>query len=116
MRRSPPVAGPPRAGDVYLVELQGRGHEQRGPRPVIVVQDDDALPLSTRLCVPTSGSAAESPWRIPVRIGEQESLALVEQLRAISTDRLARWIGRVSYGELAEIRAVAARLIGIVPS
>jgi mRNA-degrading endonuclease toxin of MazEF toxin-antitoxin module len=116
MRGSPPVAGPPQAGDVYLIELQGRGHEQRGPRPVIVVQDDDALPLSTRLCVPTSASAAESRWRIPVRIGEQDSLALVEQLRAISNDRLRRRIARISHDELAQIRAAAARLIGIRPS
>jgi mRNA-degrading endonuclease toxin of MazEF toxin-antitoxin module len=48
----------PMAGDIYgNVILLGRGHEQRGERPVVVIQDDDARLLSTRLCVPTSASA-----------------------------------------------------------
>lgn len=110
------VPGLPCAGDVYLVQLRGRGHEQRGQRPVIVVQDDDALLLSTRLCVPTSGSAQRSDWRIPVHVGGRESLALVEQLRAISNERLHNPMGRISNEELAEIRAVAARLLGILLS
>lgn len=110
------MAGPPdapRAGDVYRVALKGDGREQIGARPVVVIQDDDALPLSTRLCAPTSRSADLSSWRVEVEIQGEDTVALVEQLRVISNHRLTKHVGRISYRELAEIRAVAARLIGI---
>lgn len=105
--------GSPRAGEVYRVTLAGEGHEQRGHRPVVVVQDDDALPLSTRLCVPTSTSAESSAWRIPVQVEGEETMALVEQLRAISNHRLERFVGTIGPGALAEIRTVASRLLGV---
>jgi mRNA-degrading endonuclease toxin of MazEF toxin-antitoxin module len=81
---------------------------------VIVVQDDAAIELSTRFCVPTSGSAAPSRWRIEVEFDGEESLALCEQLLTISNERLRpeRFAGTIGYGVLQEIRTVTSALLG----
>lgn len=99
-------------GDVFKINLKGEGHEQKGLRPIIVVQDAEAGLLSTRLCVPTSTSAPPSGWRVPVTVEGEETLALVEQLRVISTERLKQAAGTISLSELAEIRAIAWALLG----
>ncbi len=109
------IEGLPRAGDVYRVVLHGKGHEQRGTRPMIVVQDDDAYVLSTRLCVPTSTSAIPAGWRVRVEVEGEDTLALVEQLSVISNERLERFLGRIPYSQMADIRTAAARLLGIIP-
>lgn len=102
------------AGDAFWLELQGQGQEQKGRRLVIVVQDDDAAMLSTRLCVPTSSSAGPSRWRVPVVLLGRDTSAMVDQLRAISLHRLAVPVDRVGYAELAEIRNAAWSLLGFL--
>lgn len=107
----------PVAGEVYRnIPLRGTGQEQQGQKRVVVVQTDEAAGLSTRLCVPTSASAAPAPWRIEVGVDGEETLALVEQLRAISVSQLTpdRLLGRIGYTDLQAIRTLAARLLGFI--
>lgn len=102
------------AGEAFWLELKGEGQEQRGRRPVIVVQDDAGAPLSTRLCVPTSTNAAPSHWRVRVELEDRETLAMVDQLRVVSLHRLASPAGRISAGELMAIRNAAWSLLGFL--
>ena len=106
------ASGSPEAGEIYRVTLTGHGHEQTGTRPVVVIQVDDADYLSTRLCVPLSTSAPPARWRVPVEVEGQSTLALTEQARAVSTERLKKPIGKVDFGTLSDIRSSVASLIG----
>lgn len=102
------------AGDVVMVDLEGEGTEQRGRRPVIVVQDPDFGFLSVRYCVPTSRSAGPADFRVDVEVAEEPTRALVEQLRALATRRLldGDYLGRLPLSDVLDIRRVAATLLG----
>lgn len=100
-------------GDLYRVHLErGKGSEQHGSRPVIVVQAAGAGGASTRLCVPTSSSATATSWRVQVEVAGQSTVALTEQVRALSVDRLTSPLGRLSSDDL---RDVLARVHDLLP-
>lgn len=101
-------------GEVFWVELaRGRGHEQHGRRPVIVVQSVEAG-LSTVLCVPTSTSAVLSSWRVEVEIEGTSTTALPEQVRALDAGRLTQRAGRISSDELRDVLAQIRSLLPLV--
>jgi len=95
-------------GDVFYVDLPappgGRGHEQTGVKPAIVVQTDQAgNALPTVMIVPLTGqlSAARFPFTIAVDpSGEngltQPAVLLVFRLRAIDRRRIRDRIGRIA--------------------
>lgn len=96
----------PFAGEVYRVARRDTGgHEQRGPRPYVVVQTDAMAFLSTRLCVPTSTVAREADWRVPVQLEGEQTLALCEQVTAVTLGDLDRLVGRITASELHDIAA-----------
>lgn len=100
-------------GDVYTVQLErGRGSEQHGRRPVVVVQAAGFTTGSTLLCVPTSTSARLLSWRVEVEVEGAVTVALTEQVRALSVERLKHPSGRLSSDEL---RDVVARLRQLLP-
>jgi mRNA interferase MazF len=104
----------PGRGEIWLVDLgTGRGHEQSGQRPVLVVSDDgfNAGPAGLVMAVPLTSKVTKSK-QIPahVRVDPPEgglktpSVILCDQLRAVSKDRLGKapW-GSVSPATLAEV-------------
>jgi len=87
-------------GEVYRVRLPTRrGREQAGPRYAVIVQADQLLALSTAIVAPTSRSAAPATFRPEIRIGDEPTRVLVEQLRAVDVERLADLVGRLSAQE-----------------
>jgi mRNA-degrading endonuclease toxin of MazEF toxin-antitoxin module len=101
-------------GSVWDIDLSGaRGHEQRGSRRFIVIQDEDFSALSVVVGVPTSTSAQPSRLHVPVEVEGQETLALCEQVRAIDLGRLGRARGAISYGELLDVRRTVGQIIGL---
>lgn len=101
------------SGDVYwVVAARGRGSEQHGDRPFVVVQREDLAVLSTRLCVPTSRSAQLTSWRVEVEVAQERTIALTEQLRSLSVERLTRPAGRLSSDDL---RDVVMRIRDLLP-
>ena len=100
-----------RRGSVVLLALDpGRGHEQRGLRPAIVVSDPAVVtsrcyPL---LCVvPLTGRPGRGALYPEVLPGEsglaKPSFALVDQLRSVDKRRVVRAFGRVAAMELSRI-------------
>src|SRR5437764_4150084 len=104
----------PVRGEVWMADLEtGRGHEQAGQRPVLVVSDDAfnaglaglvmTVPLTSKL-----GKSKSIPAHIRVDPPEgglkTPSIILCDQLRTISKDRLgnAPW-GTVSATSLTEV-------------
>jgi len=88
----------PARGEIWLADLgTGRGHEQQGPRPVLVVSDDalNAGLSGLVIVVPLTSRVAKSrgiPAHIPVAPPEgglkTPSVILCDQVRTISKDRL----------------------------
>ena len=70
------------------VDLSPRaGHEQRGRRPVIVVSSDAYnLVSSLTLVCPITSNRNEWPWKVPVRAGSIEGMALADQLSSVDLD------------------------------
>jgi mRNA interferase MazF len=114
----------PARGEIWLADLgSGRGHEQAGPRPVLVVSDDafNAGLAGLVMVAPLTSKVAKSR-NIPahIRIDPPEaglktpSVILCDQLRAVSKDRLgkAAW-GSVSAATLADVELVLRVLLGM---
>jgi mRNA interferase MazF len=97
----------PSRGEIWLADFgAGRGHEQAGPRPALVVSDDtfNANPAGLVMVIPLTSKIAKSkniPTHIPVTPSEgglkTPSVILCDQLRTISKDRL----GNAPWGTLA---------------
>jgi mRNA interferase MazF len=114
----------PSRGEIWLADLgTGRGHEQSGQRPVLVVSDDafNAGLAGLVMTAPLSSKVAKSK-NIPahIRVDPPEgglkmpSVVLCDQLRAISKDRLgkAQW-GTVSAATLAAVEKALRVLLGL---
>jgi mRNA interferase MazF len=88
-------------GDIYRVRLpaRGGGHEQHGPRYAVIVQAEALLGLSTAIVAPTSTVAVPATFRPIVRIADDPTRVLVEQLRAVDLQRLGDRVGRLSPAE-----------------
>lgn len=99
-------------GDVFWVELRGRGHEHRGRHPVIVVQAAGTGFESTRLCVPVSTSAAPLSWRVEVEVAGERTVALIEQTRVVDVASMRESAGKISNDDL---RDILARLRDLLP-
>jgi mRNA interferase MazF len=88
-----------------------RGAEQRGVRFGVVVQADELLALSTVLVAPTSRSAPARSFRPVIAVGGTSTRVLVEQMTAVSVERLGESTGRLS---AAEMRAVDEALVTVL--
>src|SRR2546421_206475 len=103
----------PKRGEIWLVDLgTGRGHEQSGRRPALVVSDDafNRGLAGLVMMVPLTSKVRKSkniPAHIPIVPPEgglkTPSVLLCDQLRSLSKDRLgnAPW-GTVSTATLVE--------------
>jgi mRNA interferase MazF len=114
----------PCRGEIWLADLgTGRGHEQAGQRPVLVVSDDafNAGLAGLVVVAPLTSKVAKSK-NIPahIRVDPPEaglkaaSVILCDQTRAISKDRLgkASW-GTVSVTTLLAVEAALRMLLGL---
>ncbi len=105
---------PPLRGEVWTVDLDpGRGHEQTGRRPAIVVSTDrfNHGPAGLVVVVPITSVEKRIPLHVEVAPPEgglrRRSFIKPEDLRSISTERLERRLGTVSS---ATMEAVETRL------
>lgn len=117
----------PRIGDVLMVQLpyhDPRGHEQEGPRPVVVVglPERAGVPRSPMLlCLPLSSQLANWPAgnalypRLARGSGglPLDSVALVEHLRGIDVGRVRRYLGALTPAEFAPLRAALQTVLAL---
>src|ERR1043166_2195952 len=123
IRKGASMADPAR-GEIWLAALAtGVGHEQIGPRPVLIVSDDifNAGPAGLVMTLPLTSKIVK--WKnIPAQIRtappvaglKTPSVILGDQLRTISKDRLGKapW-GRVSAATMAKVENVLRVLLGL---
>src|SRR5579862_4867378 len=96
-------------GEIYLANLNpASGSEQGGTRPVLIVSRD-ALNVNAPIVIvaPITGREHKRqlyPTHCEMKAGEgglsKNSVALCEQVRAISKGRLTKRVGRISPGRM----------------
>lgn len=101
-------------GEIYRVRLPARrGREQAGPRYGVIVQADELLGLATAIIAPTSRSAAPATFRPEIEIAGHSTRVMVEQLRAVDTERLEDFAGRLSAPEQNAVDEALRRVLDL---
>jgi mRNA interferase MazF len=104
----------PEAGDIVWLHFDPQaGHEQAGHRPALVVSPAAYNgKTDLMLCCPMTTQIKGYPFEVPV-LGDRSSAVLADQVKSLDwVARKAVRKGRVSDGELAEIKAKILVLIG----
>jgi mRNA interferase MazF len=104
----------PSRGDIYMARLNpSQGSEQGGERPVVIVSRD-AINLNSPVVIVVSLTDAQNKKRIypsqtVLKAGDGglriESIALCDQVRAISVTRLTTRLGHLAPQSIASINA-----------
>ena len=108
----PPVSQSPRRGEIWDVNWSpGRGAEQKGTRPALIIQNDRGnTALSYPLTIVASMSRTEREIPLHVRIAPSEENGLTdftdvkcEQVMTIEKSRLIRRRGVITSEELSKV-------------
>jgi mRNA interferase MazF len=98
-----------RRGDIWWVAWEpGRGGEQEGYRPALVIQNDvgNDVGINTIIAAMTT-SARRLPVIVPVSAAEsglpEDSAINLAHIMTVDKSRLNRYVGRVPEGVLAEV-------------
>jgi mRNA interferase MazF len=89
----------PRRGELWLVNFNpGRGSEQRGLRPALIIQNDTGnIYAATTIVAAITSAIKEFPVTVVLSIGEgglkQQSMVNLAQLLTIDKRRLQKRIG-----------------------
>ena len=92
------VTGPVDRFDVYLVLLDPTvGSEIQKTRPCLVVSPDEMNHhIATVIVAPMTSKGRPYPSRIPCRFEGVDGQIVLDQLRTVDKQRLARRLGRLS--------------------
>lgn len=97
--------GSTRRGDVLLIHLDPtRGAEIRKTRPCVVISPDELnLHLRTLIVAPMTTGGHPYPFRVPCRFRGKAGNVVLDQVRTIDHDRVARRVGRLSPVTLSRV-------------
>lgn len=104
----------PEAGDIVWLHFDPQaGHEQAGHRPAVVVSPASYnSKTGLMLCCPMTTQIKGYPFEVLIA-GKRSSAVLSDQIKSLDwIVRKASHKGKVSPGELAQIRKKASALIG----
>jgi mRNA interferase MazF len=104
----------PEAGDIVWLQFDRQaGHEQAGHRPALVLSPAAYNgKTSLMVCCPLTTQIKGYPFEVMVA-GAKPSAALADQVKSLDwVQRKAIFKGRVTPGELSEVRAKILALIG----
>lgn len=104
----------PEAGDIVWLAFDPQaGHEQAGHRPALVLSPSAYNgKTGLMLCCPMTTVAKGYPFEVLIT-GERPSVALADQVKSLDwIARKAKFKGKTSSVEMAEVRAKIVALIG----
>ncbi len=99
----------PRRGEVWLVNFNpGRGSEQKGIRPALVIQNDTGnIYASTTIVAAITTTIKEFPVTVVVSPGEgglrQKSMVNLAQLLTLDKSRLRKRLGTLSQTTMQQV-------------
>lgn len=80
--------------EVWWVNLEPtKGSEIRKTRPCVIISPDELSALKTVIVAPMTSQGFEFPSRISCEFAEKQALILLDQMRAVDTDRLLEKMG-----------------------
>jgi mRNA interferase MazF len=101
-------------GDVFELRLpRGTGREQRGRCFGVVLQPDSLLPSSVVIVAPTSRSAQPASYRPDLRVADQSTRVMVEQMTAVEGTRLGKLVGHATPEEMWGIDEAIMTVLGL---
>ncbi len=112
----------PQRGEIWWVEWPvGRGSEQHGRRPSLIVQTNranEAPSYPNTVVVAISSKGIEAPFHIRLDPSRESGLtvssyAKCEHLWTISKQRLERHLGRVSDDEMRRVDVALRRVLDL---
>lgn len=110
----------PARGEVWMAELgTGRGREQSGTRPILIVSVDGFNQSGSGLVIAVPLTSRKKRVRSHVEVLPPEggvsvtSYVKCEDVRSISTERLLRLIGSVSASTLSAVEDRLRFLMGL---
>lgn len=92
-------------GEVHLVRLDPTlGSEINKMRPCVIVSPDELnAHLRTAIVAPMTTGGRAYPWRIRCRFQNRTGYVVLDQLRTVDQERLAKRLGSLSAGTLDEV-------------
>ena len=107
-------------GEIYYADLgEGVGSEQKGIRPVVIVQNNIGNKYSSTVIVAPVTTKDCSKSNIPTHCyldkicNKRKSVILLEQLRVIDKKRLGKCIGRLTEEQTKSLNSSLAISVGI---
>jgi len=109
-------------GDLWWIDWSpGRGSEQTGRRPALIIQTDAANRnprYPNTIVVTVSSKGRDVPFHIPLQTTHESGLASrsfakCEQVLTISKDRLDSRLGNASQDELQQVEAALRLILGL---
>src|SRR3990172_8184239 len=102
---------PIKRGDVWWVDWSpGRGSEQLGIRPAVVLQNDlrnQYSPTTIVSAITTRAPQRQYPFIVPISASEsglpQDSLANLSQIMTVDKSRLDRKVGQLGQQKMGEV-------------
>jgi len=100
-----------RRGEVWLVNFNpGRGSEQKGTRPALIIQNDTGnIYAATTIVAAITSTIKEFPVTVVLSSGEgglrQRSMVNTAQLLTIDKARLQKRLGRLSGSSMRKVEA-----------
>jgi len=106
-------------GEIWLVDFNpGRGSEQKGPRPALVVQNDIGNRYAaTTIVAAVTGTLQEYPATVSLDPPEggldRKSMVNLAQILTLDKSRLVRKLGAISQSRIREVDAALLVSLGI---
>jgi mRNA interferase MazF len=107
-------------GEIYLVDWSpGRGSEQTGLRPAMVLQNDTGNKFSPNTIVAAVTTASGKTYPFQVHIEPEESsltkpsTVLLEQILTVDKNRLVKKIGQIGPEKLYEVEKAIHYSLGL---
>ena len=85
----------PRRGDIFWVSLDPTlGSEVNKTRPGVVVSNDEANEVSSRVIIAPITSSAKRvlPFEVAIKLGSKKGKVMLDQIRSIDKKRLGKLI------------------------
>jgi mRNA interferase MazF len=92
-------------GDVHLVRLDPTlGSEIQKTRPCVIVSPDELNShLHTVIVAPMTTVGRACPWRVRCRFQRRSGYVVLDQLRTVDRERLAKHLGALSTETMGEV-------------
>jgi mRNA interferase MazF len=96
-------------GEIRWADLNpGRGHEQAGLRPVLILSHDifnERSGTVIAVAITSQLQRAGFPLTLELKTGDvpRQSWVKISQIRTLSVERIGKVIGRVSQEEMAQV-------------